>query len=313
MNLNVFYLAVIGSLVVVFATTIHLSLKGWVAAKYFLWLWALLLIVAAASFREKYTVRTDVAGLALLCFIYTLLVFSRRGKSDLDSAQEEIRRLLAESNKRMDEERRRISRRLHDDINPKLVIAKLELQQLRVLLDGRAAGDEETELAKLIIEKLLASISNIYDDSRQIIKNTRIEIIDSIGLTAAIESCVTHYNSVLEQPRIELEHNLAARPGLPPAVAVNVYRIVQEALLNAVKHASASVVTVSIQQSGSRYQATVADDGVGISSKSAHGIGLIDMRERAHVLGSDLVVKANGKKGTLVSFSFSAPGPSSQT
>ncbi|MBC7999319.1 MAG: histidine kinase [Leptolyngbya sp.] len=313
-GIDLYYFTVCAFLIVVFTATVYLSFKGRTLARYFLWSWALLLLVAVPfiSFIPD-TVTTHAAGLGLLFFLYTIFLFDKRSRHQLDTAQNEIRRLLAESNNRMDEERRMIAHQLHDDINPRLVLAKLELQQLFSIIDENIEDDEQARKARTIVEKIMESITIAYQDSREIIKNTRIEIIDSIGLVAAIESLITHYKGIFERPKIKLKHNLPKRPDLPAGVAVNVYRIIQEALLNAVKHAGASNITISIFRTGHRFDVYIADDGVGISTKNAEGIGLIDMRERAKVLGSDLQTGNSGGKGTEIRFSFSHPDLSSQT
>lgn len=314
MGIDFYYFTICIFLLVVFATAVYISLKGNTLAKYFLWVWALLFI-AAVPFVSLIpdAVKTYLAGLALLFFLYTIFIFDKRNQHQLDIAQDEMRRVLAESNNRMDEERRRIARQLHDEINPKLVLAKLELQQLLPIVDKNINDGIEAEKAKTIIHQIMESISTVYQDSREIIKNTRIEIIDSIGLVAAIESLVAHYKSILEKPKITFKHDLPKRPDLPSAVSVNVYRIIQEALLNAVKHAEALSIKISIHQSGKRFNISITDDGIGISTKNNQGVGLIDMRERARVLGGDLQIGNTSGKGTKISFSFSSLNSSNQT
>jgi two-component system sensor histidine kinase UhpB len=317
MNIDYYYFTVCSFLIVVFSATVYLSLKGSSLARYLLWAWALLLLVAAPFIPSiPNTITTPAASLALLFFLYTIFVFGRNNQHQLDIAQDEIRRLLAESNKRMDEERRRIARQLHDDINPRLVLAKLELQQLLPIIDSVEDG-EQRQKGRAIIHKTMESITIAYQDCREIIKNTRVEIIDTIGLVAGLESLISHYNGILERPKIIFKHNLPhpLELDLPAAVAVSIYRIIQEALLNAVKHAEATNITVSIHRTGKRFNVCIADDGIGMSTMNAHaqGIGLIDMRERAKVLGSDLQIRNTGGKGTVVNFSFSHPDSSSQT
>ena len=314
MGIDFYYFTSCIFLLVVFAVAVYISIKGNALAKYFLWAWALLLI-AAVPFMSLIpdTVKTYAAGFVLLFFLYTIFIFDKRNQHQLDIAQDEMRRVLAESNNRMDEERRRIARQLHDETNPKLLLAKLELQQLLPLVDKNINDEIQAKKARTIIHKIMESISTVYQDSREIIKNTRIEIIDSIGLVAAIESLVTHYKGILEKPKITFKHDLPKRPDLPSAVSVNVYRIIQEALLNAVKHAEASSVAISIHQSGKCFNVCITDDGIGMSTKNNHGIGLIDMRERARVLGGDLQIDNTNGQGTKISFSFSRPDSSNQT
>lgn len=306
MESDAYYFTICAFLLLVFAATFYLSYKGNLLAKDFLWTWASLLLIALPFSSYIPSAITDhIAGITFIFFVYTLFLIKRKNQKTLETAHEETRRVLAEANKRMDEERRRIARQLHDEINPNLLLAKIELQNLVPLINSSMNDAEHAEKAHDIVAKVLSSLTSVYQDCREIIRNTRIEIIDSIGLTTAIESLVNHYKHILERLVITLEHNLPKRPNIPLGSAVNAYRIIQEALLNAVKHADAAHITISVYQTGKRYNVSISDDGVGIyASKNEHGIGLIDMRERARVLGSDLRIESRKGKGTKVSFSF---------
>lgn len=317
MDERIFFLTICALLALVFAVSVYLSIKGNAFARSFLWTWALLLGGALLVLPlTPGRISAPVAALALTFFFYVLFLINRRGLAKLETAHEETRRVLAASSNRMDDERRAISRQLHDTVNPSLVLGKHELHKLASLLKDDAQARE-------IIERVTAHLTTAYQASRDIIKNTRIEVIDSIGLTAAIESLVDHYRSVFDKPAIELKHNLPKRPQLTDSVAVNMYRIIQEALFNAIKHADAKHVVVSIQHNKTfnRYDVEITDDGIGIKSRNpaaeGGGIGLIDMRERARILGAELKIQADassGKKGgTKISFSISDRDSSRQT
>lgn len=314
MEANFYYFTAWSFILIVLAASVYLSHKGNRLAKYFLWSWALLLL-AAAPFISSIpdTLARHIPGVTVLFFVYTLFLIRKRNQRKLEIAHEETRRVLAESNRRMDEERRRIAHQLHDDVNPKLVLSKLELQKLTTLFQLHIRDPEQSKHARDIIEKAADFLTHAYQGSREIIKNTRIEIIDSIGLTAAIESLVGHYRGILDKPDIKFEHNLPRRPELPNAAAVNAYRIIQEALLNAIKHAQADNVIISVHVDGKRYTVTVLDDGVGTNAHDQGGIGLIDMRERARLLNTELYIESTTGKGTRISFSFAAPVLSNHT
>lgn len=316
MEEDIFYFAASLFIIVVLVSSVYLSFKGNRLAKQFLWSWALLLLVAAPFFSLlPNTITRNFAAIAVLGFVYALILLTSRNQQKLEKAHEETRRVLAESNSRMDEERRRIARQLHDDMNPKLVLSKLELQKLVPLINKGISDPAQASQAREIVERVAGFVGSVYQESRNIIKNTRVEIIDSIGLTAAIESLVGHYRGILEKPSITFEHNLPKRPDLPASTAVNAYRVIQEALLNVIKHAEASRVTISVQhnKSARQFEVAIIDDGVGLSVKNGHGIGLIDMRERARVLGAELLVESGSEKGAKVSFSFLDRDSSDQT
>jgi two-component system sensor histidine kinase UhpB len=306
MTANVlFHLTICGFVGIVFIVSVYFSFRGEIIARDLLWGWALLLLLAiplASLFAARVT--DYLAGLLLLLFFYAIFVVVKRSRDRLGVAQDEIRRLLAESNNRMDEERRRIARRLHDDINPRLVLAKIELEQLLSVLERLEPEGDPARRAISLARSVKDSISAIYLDSREIIRNTRIEVIDSIGLTAAVESLAIHYRGILDRVNIVVNVDLANVERLPSIISVNAYRIIQEALLNAVKHAAAASITVSICQKSARVDVSILDDGVGFDAKAAPGIGLIDMRERTRVLGGELQIRTGFGEGTRISFSF---------
>lgn len=298
-------------LLTVFVVSMVLAVKGNQAAKYFLWVWAALLILALPLplVTRANMISHVAAGLMLLFFLYVLYITVRYGMERVDVSHEETRRVLAESNRRIDEERRTLARRLHDEVNPQLLLSRNVLKQLEPLV-------KDNERAAELLANATAMVSDAYTEMRDIIKNTRIEVIDSIGFTAALESLVAHYTNISEKPAITLEHNLPKRPALPEAVAVSTYKIIREAIFNAIKHSNAMQVRVSVQHNKAlnSYKVEITDDGVGVKATARNGdhagIGLIDMRERARVLGGHLKVQAadlsNQKRpGTRISFSFS--------
>lgn len=296
-------------LLTVFVVSMVQAVKGNQAAKYFLWVWAALLILALPLVTRANMISHVAAGLMLLFFLYVLYITVRYGMERVDVSHEETRRVLAESNRRIDEERRTLARRLHDEVNPQLLLSRNVLKQLEPLV-------KDNERAAALLANATAMVSDAYTEMRDIIKNTRIEVIDSIGFTAALESLVAHYTNISEKPAITLEHNLPKRPALPEAVAVSTYKIIREAIFNAIKHSNAMRVRVSVQHNKAlnSYKVEITDDGVGVKATARNGdhagIGLIDMRERARALGGTLKVEvadpANQKRpGTRISFSFS--------
>lgn len=306
MDINLYLWGVLGA---IFAVTLGLSYAGHKQAQILLWCWAIgvAIITPLAGGRDG-----SVVPLLLVLAASAFYLVWRFNRKELEEARDEIRRLLAESNRRMEDERRRIARQLHDEINPRLVLAKMELQQLGAQL-ADIENDELRENLQATTKRLLESLGTAYTQSRDIIKQTRIEVIGSIGLVAAIESLVANYRNAFDTPRIELQHNLPNRIELPSASAVSVYRIVQEGILNTVKHANANKLLVEMKQNGRSVTVQISDDGKGIQPARSDGIGLIDMRERANLLGEGLRVERLPAGGTRITFSFSLPSPSSRT
>lgn len=296
-------------LLTVFVISTVLAVRSNQAAEYFLWVWAALMILALPLVNRANMISHIAAGLMLVFFLYVLYSTVRYGMERVDVSHEETRRVLAESNRRIDEERRTLARRLHDEVNPQLLLARNVLMQLGALVADNARAAE-------LLTNASGMLNDAYAEMRDIIKNTRIEMIDSIGFTAALESLVAHYENISEKPAISLEHNLPKRPALSETAAVSAYKIIREAIFNAIKHSHAAQVRVSIQHNKAldTYKVEIIDDGVGmrvtVRNGEHAGIGLIDMRERVRVLGGTLKVQAadpgNQKQpGTKLSFSFS--------
>lgn len=296
-------------LATVFLVSMVLAARGNQAAKYFVWLWAALMILALPMVNRANMISHVAAGLMLLFFLYVLYITVRYGMERVDVSHEETRRVLAASNLRIDEERRILARRFHDEVNPQILLSRNVLKQLEPLVaDNKRAAE--------LLANATSMLSDAYSEVRDIIKNTRIEVIDSIGFTAALESLVAHYTNISEKPAITLEHNLPKRPALPESVAVSTYKVIREAIFNAIKHANATHVRVCVQHNKAldTYTVEISDDGIGVKASARNGehtgIGLLDMRERVRVLGGALKVQAaypsNQKRpGTKISFSFS--------
>ena len=297
-------------LIVVFVVSIVLAIRGSRTAKYFLWIWALLMTVAIPMMNRENVIPHFAAGLMFLFFIYAMYMAVRYGIERVDVSHEETRLVLAESNRRIDEERRTLARRLHDEVNPQLLLTRNVLKRLEPMV-------ADNTKAVALLSSASEMLNDAYAEMRDIIKNTRIEIIDSIGLIAALESLVAHYTNISDKPSITLEHNMLKKLTLSEASAISLYKIIREAIFNAIKHSKAKQVHVSVQHNKmlNTYSVEVSDDGLGMSATERNtehaGIGLIDMRERVRVLGGTLKVQAVDPKnmvwpGTKISFSFSA-------
>ncbi len=216
------------------------------------------------------------------------------------------RRLIACGNALVEEERRRILLEIHDDLNALLVAIRLQAGTL-------ASSIRESEQTQLLeaVERITALIDTVYERSRDIVQRLRPEIIDTLGLSGAIEEMVRHldeadpscaFKFVVEQPL----------PAMPDAMAIAAYRVVQEALSNVVKHAGASTCVVKVDRANepSGVRVTVRDDGCGFDTAAMHaGLGLVGMRERVTALNGSLTIDAEPGRGTVVRMTLPLPLP----
>lgn len=287
---------------------VMLAVRGQLIARYFLWIWAALMIVVvpvAFFVRGPILTRLD-AELLIGILAVVLFVIYRYGVEKLIMSHEETRRVLVASSKGIEEERRLISHRIHDDINPNLLLCRNTLQRLQPQITGN-----EAQVA--LVAQAVLLLDTAYRDLRDLIRNLRVEVIDTIGFTAALEALVNHYSSCFEKPVLVLEHNLPRRPAIDQTVALNAFKILREALLNAIKHANAQTVRLEVQQDpdGPLFRVAIIDDGLGMNrAPRGEGIGLLDMRERAHALGTELEITefnpGSCHPGTRVAFTFQA-------
>jgi PAS domain S-box-containing protein len=203
------------------------------------------------------------------------------------------RALLAHLVKAGEEERRRIADDIHDDSIQAITAAGMRLQILRRSLED----PEQLELLGELEQTIQLSISRL----RHLLFELRPPVLDNEGLGAALGMYLDETADEVET-RYELENSLTSQPSAE--VRVILYRITQEALTNARKHAQAENVRVVLREREGGYLVRVADDGVGFvpeAGEPAVGhLGLASMRERATLAGGSLRVEAAPGRGTTV-------------
>jgi signal transduction histidine kinase len=191
-----------------------------------------------------------------------------------------------------EEERRRLRRDLHDGVGPQLAGMALLLDSLA----GRVDGDDE--LARRVT-LLRGRMRDTVAEVRRIVDDLRPAALDQLGLVAALrEQLAPVPAGAAEGPRVEIRPgNLPA--ALPAAVEVAAYRVVSEAVTNALRHAQCSVCTVDLGAADGGLLLEVRDDGAGIAPDAVPHVGLESMRERAVEVGGRLEIDT-GAHGTTV-------------
>lgn len=221
-----------------------------------------------------------------------------------DSVQRQLRRLGSGQLQAAEEERQRIARELHDDTAQCLAALRIRLQLLR-----RVRTDEDR--ARLL-DEMQEELGTAMEGVRRISRGLRPPALDDAGLETALRS---HFRAVVEpstlRGRMRVEPVGAA---LGSEAQLVVYRVVQEALANVVRHAGASSVELVLTDDGERLVACVADDGSGFDPASqllsGSGLGLIGMRERARLIGAEISIESSPEDGTRVTLTVPrAKGP----
>ena len=193
-----------------------------------------------------------------------------------------------------DEEQRRIAAELHDGLGQSLVIINN-----RALIGMRDAND--TTRATEQFEEISSAASSAIDEVREIVYGLRPHDLGKLGLVQAIRSMVA---KISDSSPISLTADLVElQEPLSEQAETSIYRIVQEALNNIVKHADASEARVELKLRGDQLIITVADNGKGISKPSnghRNGFGLVGIAERARMLGGSCVIESSPGLGTTI-------------
>ena len=222
----------------------------------------------------------------------------RREANERRRAEEttaEIRKLSARLRHAQEEERRTISRELHDEVGQKLTAMRMELGTLERLRGDDTEFDARLRDVKGLAEQSLHSV-------RDIAAGLRPAVLDDLGLPAAVQKQAREFSrhtGVSVVVSVEGEFG-----GLADTHRTYVYRIVQEALTNCAKHAHATRITVGLFDHGDRVRVTMTDDGVGFAARMPHGLGLIGMEERIRELGGTIAIRSAPGQGTTIEASI---------
>lgn len=213
-------------------------------------------------------------------------------------ADAEKRRLITHSNALIEEDRKRVAVEIHDHLGASLISVKLEAAALAA--KAEASGDADMARNAHRIQR---TMELIYASTRNIVKSLRPEVIDTLGLSMALEEMVLGLDNVHPQCRF----SFTAAPSLPDLrgeFAMQAYRVVQEALTNIIKHAGASQASVhlSLNDQGDQLCIEIKDNGSGFDTKAStqSGLGLIGMRERVASVGGEICISSPQGQGTSI-------------
>jgi signal transduction histidine kinase len=207
----------------------------------------------------------------------------RRQAEEITQTEATHRLLLERTLAAQEEERRRIARELHDEAGQlltALLVGLRSLEDTRKLSDVKAHGRQLREIAAQAI-----------DEVGRLARGLHPSVLDDHGLGVALRRYITEYQTT-HKIAVDLILNDLDSSNLPPAVQIALYRILQEALTNVVRHSGARKVRVQFTRTETALEAEVIDDGCGFDAKavavSTHRLGIQSMRERAALLGGTM-------------------------
>ncbi|MBC8029765.1 MAG: PAS domain S-box protein [Pyrinomonadaceae bacterium] len=224
----------------------------------------------------------------------------KRAEEKLETTSEQLRALSARLQSAREEEGIRIARELHDELGAALTSLKWDLEEAVEVMS------ESTDLAQIAglrtkLEGMIGLTDTTVNAVRRIVSELRPTALDELGLSEAVEwqarqfqdrtGIFVHCDCVVEPDELSREQSIAA------------FRISQEALTNILRHAQATTVHIQMRTAGGEFILTISDNGRGITEEEKLGrrtLGILGMRERAHLIGGTIDFTGSQGKGTVV-------------
>ncbi|MGB2713421.1 MAG: ATP-binding protein [Vicinamibacterales bacterium] len=239
--------------------------------------------------------------------VVRLRVLERRSKVQraiAEDAERQMRKLSQQLVATQEEERKKLSRELHDHVGQMLTALRMELGRIE---RSRASSDAT------VVEAVTAGrqlVDDVMRTVRDLALGLRPSMLDDFGLQAALEWHVRDFTR-----RFGLQVDLTMDgdfDGLPDQHRTCVYRSVQEALTNCVKHSSCRRIQVKVVERSDNLILSVADDGVGVDRSHRGGLGLRGIEERVRELHGETSIRSEPGEGTVVSVRLPIPITSSE-
>ncbi len=245
-----------------------------------------------------------ISGLAALPIFLLLLylaygsVVRRAHELHIEASEARLRTLSEKLLSAQEDERRVIARNLHDDLGQHTTVIMLELQRA---LHAKSPGNKEK-----IIQGAITSTEQLLTRLHDVITSIRPTILDDLGLRAALTAYFEQYQ---ERFKVTVSHDLKFDDeALTTRLADNMYRIVQEALVNTATHAQVDKVFVQLHHEREMLDLLVIDRGRGFDPDAAtQRLGVVGMQERAELLGGHFGVLSAPGQGTEILVSIPAP------
>ena len=220
----------------------------------------------------------------------------KKAEEELISNQNKLRSLASELSKTEEQERQRIASYLHDHISQSLAALRINIDELKEIKD-----------CKLISEKaghIQSMLGKILEDSRTLTFDLSPPILHELGFEPAVEWIVEKMSEDFNVP-INFENDAHPKP-VERDIGMFLYRSTKECLNNAVKHAQAHSIKVTIIKEDDGVTLTIKDDGIGFDTSKLKsltdpvGFGLFSIRERIEYIGGNLLIESESGKGTRI-------------
>ncbi len=224
----------------------------------------------------------------------------RRIESQLIESENRYRELSTNLLNAYERERKRIALEVHDSTGSSLATSKIELEAaLKEMSDDNSP-------AKVVLERVIAIIERVMEDTRRIQMFIRPPMLDDLGILATINWFCREFESAYPKIRIRKEIDIQEQE-VPQSLKTVIYRVLQEALGNVAKHSKASVALLSLRKTKKSIELVIRDTGHGFDLEEAYsrkgadkGLGLDRMREKTHLSGGVFRIESSKEAGTVI-------------
>jgi signal transduction histidine kinase len=223
-----------------------------------------------------------------------LFVRAKRSKTERKLAEQALSMVSRKLIEAQEEERAWLARELHDDIGQRLTLIIVRLGNVK---------DADTSLVELRqgVEIAMQEASNLATDMQRLSHRLHSSHLEFLGLaTAASGYC----DEVADQHKVQIDFRAENMPReLPPEISLSIFRILQEALQNAIKHSGAQHFDVSLSHDANQIHLTVQDSGRGfdvVQAMKGRGLGLISMKERVALVAGEISIESQPQNGTTI-------------
>jgi two-component system sensor histidine kinase NreB len=208
--------------------------------------------------------------------------------TDRKEAEEELKQMMTKMIDIQEEERKRLSRELHDGVGQNLYSLLITINRVNTVANHP------------LLTQLQEDVSRLIEDVRGISWELRPSILDDLGLIPATRSFINRYKQYYE---IDVHLDMQLNRRLPLQVETTIYRIIQEALTNIRKYADVQEAFVDLFEDEDSIYSVIKDKGKGFNlDKFPKGVGLFSMEERARSVGGRLFIQSNLDQGTTITF-----------
>lgn len=221
----------------------------------------------------------------------------KRRESVLEESKAELEKLTARLINANEAQRRYLAREMHDEFTQRLAVIAIETGKLEKKLAEKT--EDVTILDRMSLIK--SEILDLSEDIRRLSRHVHPSLLDDLGLVTAIRS-----EASLVREKRDIEINVIDQgdfEGLDKDIALAVYRVVQEALRNVVRHSGADYVDILMDVTDGRLNVSVEDNGKGFNveeAKRKESLGIISMKERVKLVGGEMSITSESGRGTVV-------------